>query len=392
MSGDLAVSPLVRHARRLSPLLAKHAAETELAGDIAPPCLALMKEAGMFSMLAPRAAWGPDSGLPAVVEALVELGRGCGSTAWVAMILSGGCALVSLLDDEVCDEVWGGDPHAAVATVTSPSGVARKVSFGWHVSGRWQPASGVRHAQWVLVGTPVPGDRGKDEITQMLIPASEIRIEPTWSAPGMRGTASDTIIADDVFVPNRRALSFSRALSGGYATRKINLPLAAVPIVPFLATIAVGPVLGMVDSALAHALGLIRERGAIVGTDYSRAVYSPAVQLSVAKAVGLIDGAHLHVDRAVGVLSAAMKSRTGLDAAAAARTHMDVGVASTQIREAIGLLMDSCAARGFASASPLQRIWRDIEVACRHQLLVADASRERLGRALLDVGGQAPER
>jgi hypothetical protein len=64
---------------------------------------------------------------------------------------------------------------------------------------------------------------------------------------------------------------------------------------------------------------------------------------------------------------------------------MDAGIVSANVRQAVGLLLDVSGARTFASSSPLQRIWRDVEVACRHQLLVPDVSREAYGRALLDV-------
>jgi len=41
------------------------------------------------------------------------LGRGCGASAWVSMILSAGGAIASLLGDEVQAQIWGSDPKAA---------------------------------------------------------------------------------------------------------------------------------------------------------------------------------------------------------------------------------------------------------------------------------------
>jgi alkylation response protein AidB-like acyl-CoA dehydrogenase len=152
-----------------------------------------------------------------------------------------------------------------------------------------------------------------------------------------------------------------------------------------LSCLIVGPVLGLADAALARALDQVRGRGEINGTPYRRAADSPAVQIAVATAAGHIDTARLHASRAVADVSAAIRSRTVLDAVSAARIRMDAGIVSANVRQAVGLLLDVSGARTFASSSPLQRIWRDVEVACRHQLLVPDVSREAYGRALLDV-------
>jgi hypothetical protein len=45
-------------------------------------------------------------------------------------------------------------------------------------------------------------------------------------------------------------------------------------------------------------------------------------------------------------------------------------------------------ASGFAEANPLQRMWRDVNVASRHALLATDPAFEIYGRALLGVEGK----
>lgn len=368
------VNDLVASARKLAPLLAERAAETERSGDVV--CAAEMAEAGLFSLFTPAG----EADLATAVEVFATLGRGCGSSAWVAMILSASCALAALLDDEVRDEVWGENPLATVASVMAPTSTAERVPGGWRVSGQWRPASGVRHAQWALLGVPV-----SDGPVQALVPTSETRIVHTWSVSGMQGTASDTVVAEDIFVPDRRLLSLSRATEAGYAADRPDVPWATVPIWALLPMIGVGPVLGMADAALAHAIDIVRRRGSIIGTSYARAVDSPAVQIAVARASGLIDGARLHVDRSVRDLTEAMRVGAGPGATVSARIRMDAGIVSENVRRAVALLLDVTGAGAFASASPLQRVWRDLEVACRHQVFVPDSSREGYGRALLGL-------
>jgi 3-hydroxy-9,10-secoandrosta-1,3,5(10)-triene-9,17-dione monooxygenase len=57
------------------------------------------------------------------------------------------------------------------------------------------------------------------------------------------------------------------------------------------------------------------------------------------------------------------------------------------LREAVDILASVGGASGFAEASPLQRMWRDINVACRYALLATDPALEIYGRALLGVEG-----
>ena len=59
------------------------------------------------------------------------------------------------------------------------------------------------------------------EITEhslALIPMAEMTIEDTWFVAGMKGTGSNTIVADEVFVPDHRLLSVPRAIENEYPT------------------------------------------------------------------------------------------------------------------------------------------------------------------------------
>lgn len=73
------------------------------------------------------------------------------------------------------------------------------------------------------------------------------------------------------------------------------------------------------------------------------------------------------------------------DYAARARVRKDTGWAIEQAREAIRVLVSAHGASGFAETSPLQRIWRDSEVASRHAVVSPAISSEVYGRALLGI-------
>ena len=59
--------------------------------------------------------------------------------------------------------------------------------------------------------------------------------------------------------------------------------------------------------------------------------------------------------------------------------------AGTLVTDAINILMSAHGAGSFAATNPLQRIWRDANIATRHTALLHPVAMEVHGRALLGV-------
>lgn len=138
---------LVQTARELVPFLKAQAGETENLGRLSDKSAAALRDAGFLSLFAPRRLGGHQSGLEAATQVFAQLGRCCGASAWVAMLLSGGSFLASLLGDQVRREVWQDDPCTAVCGGFGMAQKARWAPGGLVVGGRWQPLTGVHQAQ-----------------------------------------------------------------------------------------------------------------------------------------------------------------------------------------------------------------------------------------------------
>jgi 3-hydroxy-9,10-secoandrosta-1,3,5(10)-triene-9,17-dione monooxygenase len=144
------------------------------------------------------------------------------------------------------------------------------------------------------------------------------------------------------------------------------------------------PVLGMAQAALE--LTLDRINGAskpIAYSFYDDARKAPSTQLNVAQAATLVETAVLHVRRWCDDISDAARAGEELAFVKRAQMRMDLGYAMRCCREAVALLLDVQGASAFAEANPIQRIWRDIEMASRHGLLSGAVPQEIYGRALL---------
>ncbi|GAA1845764.1 acyl-CoA dehydrogenase family protein [Pseudonocardia ailaonensis] len=372
---------LVERAAKLVPLLAGNAARTEGDRRVVEENITAIAEAGLLSIMQPARFGGLETDFRTMLEVSRELARGCGSTAWVTTLMNVCSWFTGLWPAEAQQDVWGADPSTRVAGVLAPTGTTREVEGGMIVSGRWGWASGSAHSQWALVGVP----RGEDQ-GMILIPMSDITIEDTWFVAGMRGTASNTLVADEVFVPAHRYVSVPAAITG-----QLDLPfpdeaLYRSAFVPVAALVLAGPQLGLAQAALDLVIEKAPRR-TISYTFYENQVAAPSVQLALAKAASLIDSAHLHAYRAAAEIDEAAAAGTYPDYDARALARMDTGTAVTCAREAIRILMSAHGASSFAESSPLQRIWRDSETASRHAVVNPEVSAEVYGKSLLGVRG-----
>src|SRR5262249_35320997 len=158
------------------------------------------------------------------------------------------------------------------------------------VSGRWPYASNCLHAHWAILAVPLPQDGGGMAPGIILAPMKDLKIEDTWHVVAMRGTGSNTVIADNIFVPAHRVLPVEtlargaspRSQSDEYIYREAFMPTAIIAVA--------APVLGMAQAALD--LTLDRVNGGSKGISYS--FYddlrkAPSMQMALAEASTLID-------------------------------------------------------------------------------------------------------
>ncbi|MEW2480090.1 acyl-CoA dehydrogenase family protein [Mycobacterium sp. NPDC049093] len=115
---------------------------------------------------------------------------------------------------------------------------------------------------------------------------------------------------------------------------------------------------------------------------------SVAVQTQIAEAALKIDTARLHSIAIVDKLDAAANTSGTIEDAVRAWMRASSGYAVQQVLDAIQLLLSVHGSAAFAESNPLQRIWRDANVAGRHAGLNAAVGYEVLGKALLAVPEQ----
>ncbi len=269
----------------------------------------------------------------------------------------------------------------------TPSATTSKVDGGWQVSGRWYFNSGSWWSTWAVLGVPLTDENG-EVVDQglVLIPAADLAIEDVWYVAGMRGTASNCLVATDVFVPSHRGRcrSLRPRSRSRYPTPFTDEALFRSAFVPVLTLVLAGPQLGMGQAAL----DLVIDKAAkkpISYTFFETQAESVAFQLQIADAATKIDAASLICYRAAADIDDAAARGEYLEyPEPRARVRADTGYAVQNVVEALTILMNAHGG-GFADSSPLQRIWRDANVAARHAVVSPAIGFEVYGKALLGV-------
>jgi alkylation response protein AidB-like acyl-CoA dehydrogenase len=384
---DVATNPdtamLLERARRMRPLLEQHASETDSLRRLPDAVVEALKESGLCRLMQPRRFGGHETSVRTYIETIAELGRGCGSTAWVASLINVCAWLAAVFPDRAQRDVWGADPDAWVAGSLAPLGEATPVEGGWRVSGKWPWASGCLHAQWAACGIHMKDDKGQmANLGLSLMPMSNLSVEDTWHMAGMRGTGSNTIVGRDVFVPEHRFLPYPPAFGGTYRTEHTEETVFRTAFIPITVLILAGSQLGVARAALEYAIAKAPTRG-ITHTNFRTQSESAGFQILIADAAMKIDTAHLHAFRAADDLDRHAQAGTYPDLTARARMRADTALVAKYCREAVDMLISAHGTSSLGDWSPMQRLWRDIHVASHHAVTEWQVNLEVYGRALL---------
>jgi 3-hydroxy-9,10-secoandrosta-1,3,5(10)-triene-9,17-dione monooxygenase len=374
---------LLERIAETRPMLMQNASKTEEYRQVVEENISALEDAGAFKIMVPKRYGGYEGTVKQKLQVSREIAMGCGSTAWVTALQNVCAYFTGKMSKQCQDDVWASTPDARIAGVFTPVMESRKVDGGIRMTGTWDWASGVMHADWLFLGAMLFDDAGAPMYPVMtLTPKSEFTVEDTWFMSGMKGTASNRVVAKDVFVPDHRIHSVPALLSQTYDTPFTDEVLYRSSFVPVAALVLAGPQLGLAQAALDYTIAKAPTRG-ITYSEWERQTDSPTFQIAIAKAAVLVDTAHLFAYRAADAIDGAALENRPMEYVERARVRSDTGVAISSAREAIRILCSAHGAGSFADASPMQRWWRDSEVSSRHAVIMPETSELIYGRALL---------
>ena len=234
----------------LRPVIEQHRDDAERRGRMPDELARALQDAGALGLYTPRELGGSEATVSGVLELLADLARIDGPTAWTVWNLNMGF-LAGLLDPAAVAEVWSGGADPLIANSGQP-GVLTPVEGGARLSGRWRIVSGADVAEWFSLAAVYPADTGAAGagfgagLQLALVPRAAVTVEQTWDVVAMRATGSQTVVVDDVLVPD--SMLFGFAAQNRLAGPTYRLPTVTL-VYPGCAAVLIGMAQGALDEA-----------------------------------------------------------------------------------------------------------------------------------------------
>lgn len=343
--------------------LGARAREAERLRTLQPETLREADMAGFFALLAPTTIGGQGATFAEFMDVVRRLATGCASAAWTLSFLSLHAWMLCKFGAEAQAEFFADGRMPLAPAPLAPTGKAQRVAGGYRVSGRWEWATAINHADWVLVN-------GIDSETMeprfCALPLGEVEVEDIWSVSGMASTGSNAVVVRDVFVPDYMTLP-GREMAAGASPGEALHPGSTLsyPLRAGLAMVAATPAVGAAEAALAWFTERMKtKQQAFSGGAKQGDVQTIHLRLGEAKA--LVKAMRLVWEDA----RAAIEREGPNGAQASIEAQVDLRLAGAQIvrlaNQAIDLLHAAAGASASMLTSPLQRHLRDVQVIRGH--------------------------
>jgi indole-3-acetate monooxygenase len=376
----------LERACALAPLVRSSADESERERRLAPSVVEAFHDAGLFRLQVPERFGGAGLDPAEALPVYEEVAAADGSAGWNLAIGAGGGSFAAMLDDADALEEIVGDPRALLAGSVNPTAL-RVVpeADGVRVSGRLRYASGVSQSNWLMAGGLVfDGDgprprmtaEGAPAIVGTFFPTREARVLDTWRVNGLAGTGSHDVEVSGVFVPARRCFEF-------FSTKPRPFdPLASLPLFSRLGATITAVGIGIARRAIEELVSLASAKVPIASPGALRERAS--VQIDVARARGLVDGARAYVTGTAREVFARVKAGALPSVDDQVRLRLAYVSAAESFARAVDLVRNAAGMNAIALGSPLERCWRDAHAVTQH-IAISPIHLERLGRITLGL-------
>jgi 3-hydroxy-9,10-secoandrosta-1,3,5(10)-triene-9,17-dione monooxygenase len=249
---------------------------------------------------------------------------------------------------------------------------------GFELTGHWKYATGVVHADWVLLSALVPAE--PNPVQRMcLVRPSDIEVRDTWHVDGMVATGSHDIVANAVFVPERQMslLVPPVVTAGANATYLMRLPVR-----PFLSLTAAIPALGAARRAVELYRALIADRVRF-GTHKVQSQSAPA-QIRLASAIADVRAAETVMRAIARAIEDHARGKSRLSELDQVEMRLSIAHVVRDCKDVVRHVIEGSGAGVHFLDHELQRINRDVQMMSAHTVFDLDLVAEQSGRARLE--------
>ncbi|WP_338554421.1 acyl-CoA dehydrogenase family protein [Paenibacillus sp. KS-LC4] len=386
---------LLQNATDLVPVLREFGRKIDEDRHIPEELIQKISQAGLFKLGTPKKYGGHEVSIRALIEIISELARGNGSVAWVVQIINGNNFNASLcLGSEVLDSIFKQEEEIRFCSVLQArQAIVRKTEGGYFIEhGLWGFGSGSKHATHALLN--LRDSKGMQENQGMLlavVPMSQIKIIDDWYTMSLKGSASNSLEMNNVFIEEQYVVVQEQEVIKGSSSmlrtlQGIDRYRPYANIISSLTT-GIGAILGLARGALEYFVDTAPRKGITLTIHRSQAEVGH-IQYKVGLAAMKIESAHLHINRSIENLENHMKSGEPFSKKEFAQIQTDIAYAAMLCTDAVDMVMAESGGSAIADSNPLSQIYRDIRGGANHALTTASTGLELYGRILFGLPPQ----
>ena len=346
--------------RDLLPTFRERAEEAERLRVVPEANIKELEETGFFKMLQPKRFDGLETSPIDFYTAVRDISTACGSTGWVSSVVGVHPWQVALFADEAQQAVWGEDTRTRLSSSYAPTGKAVVAEGGYTLSGKWSFSSGCDHCTWVLLGGLVFNAEGDViDFKTFMVPRKDYTIVDVWNVVGLRGTGSNDVVVEDVFIPEAFTLSMSETgQCRGPGQEQNSSDLYKLPFHSVFCTTICTPIIGMAMGAYAEHVETQqkRTRAAYLG---EKASLDPFAAVRIARASSEIDAAWALTMQNIREEEALVAKGAQIPLGLRLKVRRDQVLGTQRAIDAIDALFEASGGRALAEGTYLQRAWRD---------------------------------
>ena len=379
---------LLAKAEAMIPNLRERMNEVDSLRSIPQSTINELTEAGLFKLLTPKKYGGYQLNFRQYLDVVSQIGKGCGSTAWVMALINVAKWIVSVsFTEEVHDVVFKDNAIANVCGVFEPRKCdVEKVEGGYLIKeGMWGFASASNHSDYFFLGFPQVNENGEVEgLGAALIPRKDVNVLDDWNTISMRGTGSNSVTVRNLFVPENWTTSISKSIFGEYpAIHLQDQALYKSAFIPVAALVLLAPGIGLSAAAKEIYLEKLPSRK-IQYTFHNKQAEAAVTHLQIAEAVMKMETASLLAYRVADEIDKWAASGEYMNFNSRVQARVDCSYANRLNCEAVDLIFSLAGGSAISESNLLSKIMKDSKTPPQHGLITPTTGLELFGRILAE--------
>jgi indole-3-acetate monooxygenase len=362
--------------------------EAEQLGKLPAATVKALDDSGLFGLKLPAELGGAEADPVTQIDVIEKMAYIEPAVGWCMFI---GATSIgwpgAFLPEESLARVFKGDHVPHVAGVGGVRGRGVEVEGGYEISGRFQFASGIGHAEWLVGGAAIQDAAGETvEQRFFLIPVSDAVNHDNWLVAGLKGTSSGDFSTESLFVPKEMTWDWQDLAQGrprrGGAIFHLGMPAFTANE---HAAFSLGVGRRALDLVIETAQSKMRGHGATATLVGNRPVFQRFVgeaDLRLRAARALVCELHEKAWQEVSAgrsIEPALATELRAVGVLATETAVDIAGQAMKYGGGAALFLDNM----------LQRCFRDVVASGQH-LAVSDTAYEAQGQFKLGMGENVP--